>query len=73
MGPFDDMVLPKEEAQNDDRLMGINLDDLQGLSSLLQGDDLYSSMLVTPAVAAKTELHDATKVTVAFGLHEAKW
>ncbi|KAL5199336.1 hypothetical protein ABZP36_020539 [Zizania latifolia] len=59
MGPFDDMVLPKEEAQNDDRLMGINLDDLQDLSSLLQGDALYISMLVTPAVAAKTELHGA--------------
>ncbi|KAL5201663.1 hypothetical protein ABZP36_036017 [Zizania latifolia] len=59
MGPFDDMVLPKEEAQNDDRLMGINLDDLQGLSSLLQGDDMYSSMPVTPAVVAKTELHGA--------------
>ncbi|KAL5203052.1 hypothetical protein ABZP36_014004 [Zizania latifolia] len=59
MGPFDDMVLPKEEAQNDDQLMGMNLDDLQSLGSLLQGDDLYNSMLVPPAAAAKTELHGA--------------
>ncbi|KAF0909322.1 hypothetical protein E2562_035186 [Oryza meyeriana var. granulata] len=54
----DDMVLlPKEEAQDDDWLMGMSLDDLQGLSSLLQGDDLYaSSMLAPPPVAAaKTE------------------
>ncbi|KAL5197409.1 hypothetical protein ABZP36_000921 [Zizania latifolia] len=60
MPAFDDMVLPKEEAQNDDWLMGMNLDDLQGLGSLLQGDDLYSSMLVSPAAAAKTELHGAS-------------
>ncbi|EAZ39164.1 hypothetical protein OsJ_23589 [Oryza sativa Japonica Group] len=49
---FDDALLPKEEARDDDWLMGMSLDDPQGLGSLLQADDL--SMLAPPP-AAKTE------------------
>jgi hypothetical protein len=49
---IDDALLPKEEARDDDWLMGMSLDDLQGLGSLLQADDL--SMLAPPP-AAKTE------------------
>uniref|UniRef100_A0A0E0LIL8 NAC domain-containing protein n=1 Tax=Oryza punctata TaxID=4537 RepID=A0A0E0LIL8_ORYPU len=56
-GGGDILVLPKEEAQDDDWLVGMSLDDLQGLGSLLQSDDL--SMLVPPplpdAAVAKME------------------
>ncbi|KAG8081043.1 hypothetical protein GUJ93_ZPchr0007g5976 [Zizania palustris] len=43
-------------AQNDDWLMGMNLDDLQGLDSQPQGDDMYISMFVSPTAGVKTEL-----------------
>ncbi|XP_015694929.1 NAC domain-containing protein 67-like [Oryza brachyantha] len=35
------LLPPKEEAHDDDWLMGMSLDDLQGLGSLLQDDDLF--------------------------------
>uniref|UniRef100_A0A0D9WWW5 NAC domain-containing protein n=1 Tax=Leersia perrieri TaxID=77586 RepID=A0A0D9WWW5_9ORYZ len=55
----DMVVTPKEEAQDDDWLMGMSLDDLQGLGSLLQGDEIFSSSMIAPPAAtmaaAKTE------------------
>lgn len=53
-----DAILPKEELQelelDNDWLMGINLDDLQGPGSMLPWDDSYAASFLSP-VGAKTE------------------
>uniref|UniRef100_M8BAQ3 Uncharacterized protein n=1 Tax=Aegilops tauschii TaxID=37682 RepID=M8BAQ3_AEGTA len=52
-------ILPKEEVQelgNDDWLMGISLDDLQGPGSLmLPWDDSYAASFLSPVATMKME------------------
>ena len=59
MGTTNAAILPKEEVRelgNDDWLMGISLDDLQGPGSLmLPWDDSYAASFLSPVAAMKME------------------